>query len=146
MSSASDLTSNIAERTDADAAGKHTRTPSSRCILNTLLLLSVSNIPLASKAKYHVQSIDETYEIYGVDAIWHNMYVGPETDFITFRMQYESNIDAMILMVARHVAQGLYSVISMNATPHMLTVICGCERMQADLGLSGDLWADPARG
>lgn len=105
----------------------------------------MSNDPPASKPRYHVQSIDDSYEIFGVDAVWHNMYAGPETDFIGFRKQYQCDINAMILMVARHVAHGLYFVISMNATPHMLTVICGCEKMQADLDLSGDMWAEPSR-
>jgi len=49
----------------------------------------------------------------------------------------------MILKVARHVAQGVYTVISMNATPHMLTVICACESMQADF--PEDMWDEPSR-
>lgn len=73
------------------------------------------------------------------------MYI-ESSDFITFRKQYDCDINAMISMVARHVEQGLYFIISMNATPHMLTVICGCEKTQADLDLSGHMWADPDRG
>lgn len=95
----------------------------------------------ASVPKYHVQSIDCSYEVYGVDAIWHNQYLGPKSDFIGFRKQYHCDINIMSLVVARHVEQGLYAIISMNATPHMLTVICACERMQADF--PEDMWDDP---
>lgn len=76
-----------------------------------------------------------------MDAIWHNQYAGPETDFVAFRKQYHCDINAMTLLVAKHVAQGLYSIISMNATPHLLTVICGCEKMRAEL--PSDMWDDP---
>ncbi|KAK5070325.1 hypothetical protein LTR70_010682 [Exophiala xenobiotica] len=98
--------------------------------------------PPPSKPKYHVQSIDESYSIFGVDAIWQNQYAVPETDFIAFRKRYHCDIGAMILLVAGHVAQGLYGVISLNATPHMLVVVCGCERMRADL--PAGMWDDPS--
>lgn len=85
-----------------------------------------------SMPKYPVQSPTGSYEVVGVDAIWHNQYAGPEPDFIAFRTQYQSDINAMILKVAEHVRQGFYTVISINATPHMLTVICACEKMQSE--------------
>lgn len=70
------------------------------------------------------------------------MYAGPKSDFITTRKQYQCDINVMILLVAKHVEQGLYTVISMNATPHMLALICVCERMEADL--PDGMWDDPA--
>ncbi|PVH79278.1 hypothetical protein DL98DRAFT_655527 [Cadophora sp. DSE1049] len=81
-----------------------------------------------SKPRYRVHSVDDSYEVYGVDAIWHNQYVGPETDFIGMRKQFECDINAMILRVAKHVSDGLYEVISMNASAHSLTVVCGCTK------------------
>ncbi|KAG4444145.1 hypothetical protein IFR05_000374 [Cadophora sp. M221] len=95
-----------------------------------------------SKPRYRVQSVDDSYEVFGVDAIWHNQYVGPETNFIGIRKQFECDINAMILMVAKHVSDGLYEVISMNASAHSLTVICGCTKMRADL--PPDMFADPS--
>ncbi|KAK0099262.1 hypothetical protein ONS95_006368 [Cadophora gregata] len=81
-------------------------------------------------------------EVYGVDAIWHNQYVGPETDFIGIRKQFECDINDMILLVAKHVADGLYEVISMNASAHSLTVVCGCTKMRRDL--PPDMFAEPS--
>lgn len=107
---------------------------------NHILPITVSSD--ASKPRYHVKSVTDSYEIFGVDAIWHNQYIGPQSDFVGMRKQYDCDINAMILLVARHVSQGLYQVISMNATPHSLTVICGCERMRADM--PQDMFADPS--
>lgn len=74
----------------------------------------------------------------GVDEIWHRQYAGPETDLLAFRKQYHCDINAMILQVAEDVRNVVYTVISINATPHMSTVICACEKFQADP--PGDVW------
>lgn len=96
------------------------------------LALETIHVPPATASKYHVQSPDESYEVFGVDAIWHNQYLGPETDFEGIRKRYHADINAMILEVTEHVRKGVYTVISMNATPHMLTVICACQKLEAD--------------
>lgn len=84
----------------------------------------------AGVSRHHVQSIDQSYEIYGVAAIWHNLCRGPDSDFEVLRGQYDCDINAMILMIAKHVEQGLYDIISMNATPHMLVVVCGVRKCE----------------
>lgn len=104
--------------------------------------LAKPNDQLTSMSKYHVQSLDESYEVFGVDAIWYNQYAGPKTDFIAFRKQYHCDINAMILKVAEHVRKGVYNIISMNGTPHLLTVICACGRFQGDF--PGDVWDEPS--
>jgi hypothetical protein len=96
----------------------------------------------ASTPKYHVQSLDESYEVFGVDAIWHNQYLGPNSDFEGFRKQYDCDINRLILKVVEHVRTGVYTIISINATPHMLTVICACEKRQAEF--PGDVWDEPS--
>ena len=88
----------------------------------------------SSTAKYHVQSIDKSYQVYGIDAIWPN--------FLGMRKQYDSNIHALLLKVADHVARGLNNIISVNATPHMLMVICACERKQDEF--PEDMWDEPS--
>ena len=97
--------------------------------------------PSTSKPRYRVQSLDDSYEVYGVDAIWYNQYAGPESDFICIRGQFDCDINALVMKVSGHVADGHYTVISMNATLHMLTVFCVCLKMQADL--PEDMWHDP---
>jgi hypothetical protein len=99
------------------------------------------NYPPTSIPKYHVQSLDSSYEVVGVDAIWHNQYAGPDSDFVAFRKQYHCDINAMIMMVSEHVRKGVYTVISLTATPHMLSVVCACEKFQADF--PEDVWDEP---
>ena len=48
----------------------------------------------------------------------------------------------MILKVAEHVRDGVYTVVSMNATPHMLVVVCILEKLMADL--PENMWDDPS--
>lgn len=98
-------------------------------------------LPVATANRYHVQSLDESYEVFGVDAIWHNQYAGPESDFLGFRKQYDCDINLMIQKIAKHVAQGIYTIVSMNATPHMLTIICICQKLQVDF--PADMWDEP---
>lgn len=81
------------------------------------------------------------FDIYGVDMIWHNMYRGPDSDFDGFRVQYDCTIEQAVQMVAQHVAQGLYGIISMTATKHALTVICACEKNMKDM--PKDMFKDP---
>lgn len=81
------------------------------------------------------------FDIYGVDVIWNNVYAGPKSDWSTIRKQYESNIDQMVQLVGQHLAKGLYSLISMNATKHSLTVLCTCEKMNDEV--LGELFREP---
>lgn len=81
------------------------------------------------------------FDIYGVDVIWHNIYAGPNSDWSTFRKQYESDIDQMVQLVGQHLAKGLYSLISMTATKHSLTVICACEKMKDEV--LDELFSEP---
>lgn len=97
-------------------------------ILNILTLLVSKPTPW-----YKIQSVTEAYEIYGVDAIWHNQYLGSQSDFLGLRRCFYCDIDALLLKVAGHVQQGLYSIISLNATKHSLVVVCGCTKMREDM-------------
>lgn len=65
--------------------------------------------------------------------IWHNIYLGDASDWTTFRKQYDSDINQLIQMVGQHLAQGLYSIVSLNATKHSLTVVCACEKMKDEV-------------
>lgn len=58
------------------------------------------------------------------------------------RKQFGYDINAMILLVAKHLSDGLYEVISMNASPRSLTVVCGSTKMRRDL--PPDMFADPS--
>ncbi len=98
---------------------------------------STSDVP-----RYHVQPGGDRYSVYGVDAIWHNQYKGPNSDFGIMRGNFDCDINALILLVAKHVEQGHYSIISMNATPHMLVVVCIMEKNWGDL--PKNMFEDPS--
>lgn len=83
------------------------------------------------------------FDIYGVDVIWHNVYAGDDTDWSTLRKQYDSDIDLLIQMVGQHLAQGLYTIVSLNATKHSLTVNCICEKMTSEVLKS--LFSEPKK-
>ncbi|RFU80035.1 hypothetical protein TARUN_2153 [Trichoderma arundinaceum] len=75
---------------------------------------------------------DGVHKIRGVDCIWHNMYA--ESTFTTFRwIPAHEDVDSMLIKVARNVEQGLYSIISLSASKHSLTVVCACEKNWEDL-------------
>ena len=99
---------------------------------------------MAEKTRYHVQSIDRSYSVYGVDAIWHNQYIGPDSDFKGMRKQFQCDVNQLLLQVAKHVELGLYFIITMSASPHSMTVVCGCQRKMEDM--PNDMWDDPADG
>ncbi len=48
-------------------------------------------------------------------------------------MQFDCDIDTVVAMVGRHVSEGWYRIVSISATMNMLVVVCGMERMWADL-------------
>lgn len=79
------------------------------------------------------------FDIYGVDAIWHNVYAGDEKVWGGFRKSYDASIDQLLQMVARHVAKGYYSIVSLNASRHNLTVVCAGTQV---LDLGSEDWND----
>lgn len=85
-----------------------------------------------SKSQPVIDIEDGVHTIRGVDCIWHNMYA--ESTFTTFRwIPAHEDIDSMLIKVARNVEQGLYSIISLSASKHSLTVVCACEKNWEDL-------------
>lgn len=86
-----------------------------------------STDPPASPPLPIVEIYDGVHDVRGVDCIWHNM--NANSTFTTFRwIPGDVDIDTMLVRVARHVQQGLYSIVSLNASKHALTVVCICER------------------
>ncbi|KAK4579975.1 hypothetical protein LTR86_000177 [Recurvomyces mirabilis] len=115
--------------------------PLGSCGATLISRTRVASGPSTSTPRYHVQSEGEPYEILGVDAIWHNQYLGPDSDWYGIRKQYNTDINAMIMKVTEHMKKGVYTVISMNATTHMLVVIVACEKKQADF--PEGMWDEP---
>lgn len=68
----------------------------------------------------------------GIDCIFHNIYA--PSDFTTFRKWYDScDADTLLMFIAEHVRQGLYSIIALSATKHMFVVTVACEKNFEDL-------------
>ncbi|KAK3669443.1 hypothetical protein LTR78_010663 [Recurvomyces mirabilis] len=57
------------------------------------------------------------------------------------RKRFDSDSNAMIVKVIEHMKKRVYTVISMNATPHLLVVIVPCEKKQADF--PEGMWDEP---
>lgn len=58
-----------------------------------------------------------------------------------FRKPFDCDINDMIANVTEHVEEGVYMDVSMNATAHMLVVVCACERLQAEF--PENIWHEP---
>ncbi|KAH8175968.1 hypothetical protein LIA77_04386 [Sarocladium implicatum] len=75
---------------------------------------------------------DQNFKVKGIDCIFHNMYA--HSNFTTFRKWYDDcDADALLLLIANHVRQSLYSIIALNATKHMFVVTVACEKNWEDL-------------
>ena len=98
--------------------------PSIRC---TPVLISPAPRPVVWISDY------QTYDVQGIDAIWHNIYCGDKSDFTTRRTTFDRDINWAVQKVAGHVATGLYRIINMTASEHQLVVVCICEKNEEDL-------------
>lgn len=78
----------------------------------------------------------------GFDLIYHNMCA--DSDFITFRAGADpyATIEDAIKDVARHIATGLYEIISISGSKHSLVVVMGTELSKAELWGRGFPYAD----
>lgn len=75
---------------------------------------------------------DPSFKVTGIDCIWHNMYA--PSNFKTLRKWFpDCDADTLLLFVADHVRQGLYSIVALSATKHMFVVTVACEKNSEDL-------------
>lgn len=75
---------------------------------------------------------DGTYQAtYSVDVIFTNINHG--SDFRSIRSGTDKSIQDAILQVAKHISRGLYKVVSLNASEHMLAVIISTDLSRDDL-------------
>lgn len=58
----------------------------------------------------------------GMDGIWHNLT--EDQAWVTFRKWLQDSPDEMMNRVARHVGQGLYSIVSLSLSKHSVAVVC----------------------
>jgi hypothetical protein len=65
-----------------------------------------------------------------IDFIWHNMNASAGAR--TVRGAKHTTIDRLFVTVARHVEQGLYTLISVNATEYAMVVVCSSEMSYED--------------
>ncbi|KAL6886016.1 hypothetical protein GGI43DRAFT_277593 [Trichoderma evansii] len=75
---------------------------------------------------------DGTYQaVYNVDVIFTNINYG--SDFRFIRSGTDKSVQDAILQVAKHISRGLYKVVSLNASEHMLAVIISTELSRDEL-------------
>ena len=83
-----------------------------------------------------VSVADPSVSVTGIDAIWHNMNC--RSDFTAIRKWFAMSVDELYLKVGEHVRQGLYSIISINASKHSFMVICATTKDKNEF--SEDCW------
>jgi hypothetical protein len=75
---------------------------------------------------------DGSYQaIDNVDVIFTNINYG--SDFRGIRSGTDKSIEDAILQIAKHISRGLYKVVSLNASEHMLAVIISTELSRDEL-------------
>lgn len=86
----------------------------------------------ASSTSREISISDPNVNITGIECIWHNVY--EDSDFRTMRKWYDDgDTNALLLFVANHVRQNLYTIVAICATKHMFVITCACEKNSADL-------------
>jgi hypothetical protein len=65
-----------------------------------------------------------------IDFIWHNMNTASNAR--TVRGPKHMTIDRLFVAVAKHIEQGLYKLISVNATEYAMVIVCSSEMSYED--------------
>jgi hypothetical protein len=69
-----------------------------------------------------------------LDVIWHNIYRGEESDFVTFRRRTHGPIERLLVRFARVVESGiLEQVVSVNASKYMFCITVVCRRSRQEV-------------
>jgi hypothetical protein len=69
-----------------------------------------------------------------LDVIWHNIYRGEDSDFITFRRRTHGPIERLLVRFAQVVDSGiLEQVLSVNASKYMFCITVVCRRTQEEI-------------
>jgi hypothetical protein len=64
-----------------------------------------------------------------VDCIWHNMM---SSDFRGCRSSLAASVDDIVVEIAKHVRDGVYSIVSISASAYSFAVICTTEKTQVE--------------
>ena len=65
-----------------------------------------------------------------IDVIWHNM--NSASSFRNVRGPKHTTMDKLFVAVAKHVEEGLYTLISVNATAYAFVIVCASDVSSED--------------
>jgi hypothetical protein len=83
------------------------------------------------------QHISTPHEIKKVDVIYFNLYSGS----IVLRTETNDNIDKIILQITKHIARGLYRLVTLNASEYSCVVVMTTDKSKDELiGKNGFPW------
>ena len=72
------------------------------------------------------------HDEFDVTVIWHNLYAGPNSDFITFRRESQGPIECILMDFAKALETGLFQVVSLNASKNLFCVTVICEKNKGE--------------
>jgi len=68
------------------------------------------------------------HDDFDITIIWHNLYLGPDSDFIAFRRESQGPIERILVNFAKALETGLFQVVSLNASKNLFCVTVICEK------------------
>ncbi|KAL2209811.1 hypothetical protein CC79DRAFT_1330263 [Sarocladium strictum] len=74
---------------------------------------------------------DQDFNIIGFDCIWHNMDC--DSDFTVFRSWYYIEMDKFLVLIADRLRHKVFTVLSLNATKHMVVITIATKKNSAEL-------------
>lgn len=100
-------------------------------------LLHFSNTAMVATETTVMSVADPSVVVTGIDFIIHNMDCG--SSLTTFRKWFSCDVNELYLKVGDHVRQGLYTIISINASKHSFMIICATSKNQEASRRAGGL-------
>jgi hypothetical protein len=72
--------------------------------------------------------LDAKHDDFDITVIWHNLYLGPNSDFIAFRRESQGPIERIMVSFAKALETGLFQLVSLNASKNIFCVTVICEK------------------
>jgi hypothetical protein len=72
--------------------------------------------------------LDAKHDDFDVTIIWHNLYRGPDSNFVCFRRESQGPIERIMVDFAKALETGLFKVVSVNASSNLFCVTVICEK------------------
>lgn len=79
-------------------------------------------------AYFCVVSRTAKHDDFDISIIWHNLYVGPNSNFFAFRKESKGPIEQILVRFGEALNTCLFQVVSLNASKNLFCVTVICEK------------------